>query len=168
VSSSIGPAVIEHLNRDPVIIVGLNVAGRSTGEVTADIRSRLAGITLPSLGVETVAAAPLPASGVSADGTQALTTFQDATGYHPGNVSIYAGTPTRWTIESTDASTCAVFLAVPRLGIQARLHKGSNTIDLPALQPGTLSYTCSMGMYGGYITVVERPTGASGGAAPGG
>ncbi|MBS1241881.1 MAG: acriflavin resistance protein, partial [Gemmatimonadetes bacterium] len=47
VSSSIGPAVIEHLNRDPVIIVGLNVAGRSTGEVTADIRARLAGITLP-------------------------------------------------------------------------------------------------------------------------
>jgi HAE1 family hydrophobic/amphiphilic exporter-1 len=47
VSSSIGPAVIEHLNRDPVIIVGLNVAGRSTGEVTADIRARLAGISLP-------------------------------------------------------------------------------------------------------------------------
>jgi len=47
VSSSIGPAVIEHLNRDPVVIVGLNVAGRSTGEVTADIRARLARITLP-------------------------------------------------------------------------------------------------------------------------
>jgi len=147
-------------------LVGVVVLGFAFVNAGAGIR--LSGITLPSLGVETVAAAPLPPSGVSADGTQALTTFQDASGYHPGNVSIYAGAPTRWTIESTDASTCAVFLAVPKLGIQVRLHKGSNTIDLPALQPGTLAYTCSMGMYGGRITVVERPTGASGGAAPGG
>jgi HAE1 family hydrophobic/amphiphilic exporter-1 len=47
VSSTIGPAAIEHLNRDAVIIVGFNVAGRSTGEVTADVRARIAALTLP-------------------------------------------------------------------------------------------------------------------------
>lgn len=161
------PVVVPSTMRPTLLrLVGVVVIGFAFINASAGIR--LSGVTLPSLGVETVAAAPLPAGGVAADGTQALTTFQDATGYHPGNVSIYAGTPTRWTIESTDTSTCAVFLAVPRLGIQVRLHKGSNTIDLPALQPGTLAYTCSMGMYGGRITVLERPTGASGGAAPGG
>jgi len=147
-------------------LVGVVVLGFAFVNAGAGIR--LTGITLPSFGVETVAAAPLPAGGVAADGRQALTTFQDASGYSPENVSIYAGIPTRWTIESTTTSTCAVLLAVPRLGIQVRLHQGPNTIDLPALPPGTLAYSCSMGMYGGRITIVERPTGASGASAPGG
>ncbi len=47
ISTGVGPAVIEHLNRDPVVIVGFNVAGWSTGEVTVDVRGRLAGIPLP-------------------------------------------------------------------------------------------------------------------------
>jgi HAE1 family hydrophobic/amphiphilic exporter-1 len=47
ISTGLGPAVIEHLNRDPVVIVGFNVSGRSTGEVTADVRARLAGMPLP-------------------------------------------------------------------------------------------------------------------------
>ena len=59
--------------------------------------------------------------------------------------------------------TCASFLVVPDLGIQMILHEGSNTIDLPALKPGRLAYSCSMGMYGGTITVVERPAGGAGG-----
>jgi sulfite exporter TauE/SafE/copper chaperone CopZ len=129
---------------------------------------RLSGISLPSFSVGTAVAAAPPASGVAADGTQALTTFQGADGYSPENVSIYAGIPTRWTIESTSTATCAVLLVVPDLGIQVRLHEGLNTIDLPALQPGRLAYSCSMGMYGGNITVVERPTGSTGGSTPGG
>jgi sulfite exporter TauE/SafE/copper chaperone CopZ len=147
-------------------LVGVVVLGFAFINGSAGIR--LSGVTLPSLGVEAAAAAPLPASGVAADGTQTLTTYQDGGGYRPANVSIYAGTPTRWTIESTNVSTCAALLAVPKLGIQVRLHKGSNTIDLPALPPGTLAYSCAMGMYGGKITVVERPAGSSGGSAPGG
>ena len=91
-----------------------------------------------------------------------------AAGTAPATCPSTPGIPTRWTIESSTASTCAAFLVVPELGIQVRLHEGSNTIDLPALPPGTLAYSCAMGMYGGRITVVERPTGASGGSAPGG
>ena len=83
-------------------------------------------------------------------------------------MSIYAGIPTRWTIESSTTATCAASLVVPSLGIRVRLNEGSNTIDLPAMQPGTLAYSCSMGMYGGRITVVERPTGVSSGGASGG
>jgi hypothetical protein len=44
-----------------------------------------------------------------------------------------------------------------------RLHAGVNTIDLPALPAGTLSYSCAMGMYGGLITVVDPPTGGAAG-----
>jgi len=161
------PVVVPSTMRPTLLrLVGVVVIGFAFINASAGIR--LSGVTLPSFGVEAAAAAPLPASGPAADGTQALTTFQDGDGYRPGNVSIYAGLPTRWTIESSTTATCAALLVVPDLGIQVRLHEGSNTIDLPALQPGTLAYSCAMGMYGGRITVVERPTGASGESAAGG
>jgi HAE1 family hydrophobic/amphiphilic exporter-1 len=47
VEQGIGPAVIDHINRDLVVIVGANTSGRSTGEVTNDIRERIAGLQLP-------------------------------------------------------------------------------------------------------------------------
>jgi uncharacterized protein len=161
------PVVVPSRMRPTLLrLVGVVVIGFAFINASAGIR--LSGVTLPSLGAEAAAAAPLPASGVSADGTQALTTFQDGGGYSPASVSIYAGIPTRWTIESSTTATCAASLVVPSLGIRVQLNEGSNTIDLPAMPPGSLDYSCSMGMYGGRITVVERPTGASGGGATGG
>jgi sulfite exporter TauE/SafE/copper chaperone CopZ len=159
------PVVVPGTMRPTLLrLVGVVVLGFAFVNASAGIR--LSGVTLPSFGIERAAAAPLPVGGPAVDGTQALTTFQDAGGYSPGNVSIYAGVPTRWTIESSNDQTCAVFLVVPELGIQARLQRGPNVIDLPALQPGTLAYSCSMGMYGGRITIVERPTGANREEAP--
>ena len=161
------PVVVPSTMRPTLLrLVGVVVIGFAVLNVGAGIR--LSGVTLPALGIGTAAAAAPPAGAVAADGTQALTTFQNADGYSPENVSIYAGIPTRWTIESTSTASCAVLLVVPELGIQLRLHEGPNAIDLPALRPGTLAYSCSMGMYGGYITVVERPTGTSGGGVGGG
>jgi uncharacterized protein len=126
---------------------------------------RLSGMGLP-FGVSAAAAAGPVAEVVN--GAQALTTYQDGDGYRPGNVSIYAGLPTRWTVESSTTATCASSLVVPALGISVRLHKGANTIDLPALPAGTVRYSCAMGMYDGAITVVDRPAGSPGGNAGGG
>src|SRR5687767_13849242 len=47
VEQSVGPAVINHLDRDLVVNVEANVSGRSTGEVIADITARIATIQLP-------------------------------------------------------------------------------------------------------------------------
>ena len=47
ITQGVGPAVIDHINRDLVVIVGANTSGRSTGEVSADIRQRLATLQLP-------------------------------------------------------------------------------------------------------------------------
>ncbi|HWA16001.1 MAG TPA: efflux RND transporter permease subunit, partial [Gemmatimonadales bacterium] len=47
ITSSIGPAVINHLNRDPVVNVEWNVSGRSTGEVMNDVRAAIAKIPVP-------------------------------------------------------------------------------------------------------------------------
>lgn len=48
IEPSIGPAVINHLDRDLVVNVEWNVAGRSTGEVMADVRTRLDTLQLPA------------------------------------------------------------------------------------------------------------------------
>jgi sulfite exporter TauE/SafE/copper chaperone CopZ len=144
-----------------VVVVGFAIVNASAG-------MRLAGIPVPSLGVEDVAAAPVPSAGPVSAGTQALVTYQDVDGYRPAKAAIYAGIPTRWTIESSTANSCAAFLVVPDLGLSVTLHKGQNTIDLPALRAGTLSYSCAMGMYGGSISIVEPPTGAAGGTTDGG
>jgi HAE1 family hydrophobic/amphiphilic exporter-1 len=47
ITSSLGPAVINHLNRDPVVNVEWNVSGRSTGEVMNDVRVAIAKIPVP-------------------------------------------------------------------------------------------------------------------------
>jgi HAE1 family hydrophobic/amphiphilic exporter-1 len=52
ISHGLGPAAINHLNREPNVVVEWNVAGRSTGEVFADVTARLAarGIALGETG----------------------------------------------------------------------------------------------------------------------
>lgn len=87
---------------------------------------------------------------------QRLTTYQNENGYSPSNVTIFAGTPTRWTIKSTSDATCAVALVVPSLEIYIELRPGDNVVQLPALSAGTLDYSCAMGMVNGRITVVNR------------
>ncbi len=47
VAQALGPAEIDHLNRDRVIDVQANVQGRSLSEVTRDIEARLQSIPLP-------------------------------------------------------------------------------------------------------------------------
>ena len=36
IHEGIGPAIIDHLNREPVVTVELNTAGRAAGDVTAE------------------------------------------------------------------------------------------------------------------------------------
>jgi HAE1 family hydrophobic/amphiphilic exporter-1 len=48
IRSGIGPSIIDHLNREPVVTVELNTAGRAAGDVTADIQSRLEKMRLPA------------------------------------------------------------------------------------------------------------------------
>jgi hydrophobic/amphiphilic exporter-1 (mainly G- bacteria), HAE1 family len=48
IRQGLGPAIIDHLNREPVVTVELNTAGRAAGDVTADIQARLAKMQLPA------------------------------------------------------------------------------------------------------------------------
>ena len=122
----------------------------------------MAGLRLAGLMPEFATAAASAPDVTTAAGVQTLRTTQVSDGYVPANVSIYAGIPTRWVIDSKDGGSCAVFLQVPSLGIAVTLRPGENVIDLPALQSGRVQYMCSMGMYGGQLTVVDGQPPAEG------
>jgi sulfite exporter TauE/SafE/copper chaperone CopZ len=155
------PVVVPNTARPTLLrLVGVVVIGFAFVNASAGIR--LSGLTLPSIGVPSVAAADVPAPGPVVDGKQTLHTYQDLGGYRPENVTIYAGIPTTWTIESTNTASCASFIRIPSLGLAGALRKGPNTIELPPLDAGTLSYTCSMGMYSARITIVEPPAAVTG------
>jgi len=47
ITEGVGPAVIDHLNREPVVNVELNTSGRATGDVTADIMKIVGRTPLP-------------------------------------------------------------------------------------------------------------------------
>ena len=140
-------------------VIGVVVLGFALVNGTAGLR--LAGVS-PSLDLGG-APAPRPVVAMEA-GVQVLRTFQLADGYQPAEASLYAGVPTRWIVESLEGRSCAIFLQVPQLGLAVTLQPGDNVIDLPPLDPGRIAYTCSMGMYGGTLRVVEAPTGALEGA----
>jgi sulfite exporter TauE/SafE len=160
------PAIMPVRMRPTVLrVIGVVVIGFAV--VNAGAGLRLAGFSLPSFGPSAVAAVAVPAAPAqagAATATQTLHTFQDVDGYSPSNVTIYAGTPTTWTIESLNSQSCATFLRIPDLDAAVTLKKGANVLNLPAMKAGTLAYTCSMGMYGGTITIVDPPTGGAGGA----
>ncbi len=47
ISQGVGPAIIDHLDRDLVVSVQANTSGRASGDVTADVNARLAKLSLP-------------------------------------------------------------------------------------------------------------------------
>jgi sulfite exporter TauE/SafE/copper chaperone CopZ len=160
------PVIVPNRAR-PVLLRLIGVVVLGFAVVNAGAGLRLAGLTLPSLDPAPVAAAPLPLA-VEPGDAQDVYTSQDGNGYHPGNVSLYAGVPTRWNILSLTSATCAAFVRVPSLGLAFNLREGLNTVSLPPLKAGTISYTCAMGMYSGTLTVVDRQTGALPGVSGGG
>ena len=139
-------------------LVGAVVLAFALVNVTAGLQ--LAGISLPGFGVGNAAAAP--SSTLTSDGRQLLTTYQLADGYSPSNVTIYAGIPTVWTIESKTVTSCAASLVIPAWDAGVRLKLGPNKLELPALEAGVVRYSCAMGMYSGSITVIDRPAGSEG------
>jgi sulfite exporter TauE/SafE len=150
------PVVVPSRMRPTLLrLVGVIVLGFALLNGSAGLRLAGISLSLPALGQ--VAAAEPPTGAIGPDGDQLLTTYEDGGGYSPGDVAIYAGIPTHWTIKSSTAGTCAASLVVPSLGRQLRLHVGDNTIELPAMASGTLDYSCAMGMYGGQISIVDRP-----------
>ncbi|MDI2130156.1 sulfite exporter TauE/SafE family protein [Yinghuangia seranimata] len=91
---------------------------------------------------------------IDATGRQILTlTVTD--GYHPRAFLATAGMPTT-LLHGDDSGGCARAFTIPSRGIQEIVKRNGDTpVDLGTPKPGTLKFSCSMGMATGQITFKE-------------
>jgi len=112
----------------------------------------LAGINLPVLRTRGITDGTLPT--VNANGTQEIFMRVTSSGYEPSVLTVKAGTPVRWTVDGSGARGCTSMLSVPSLDIMRPLESGLQTIAFTPTAPGSIPFSCSMGMVRGSITVL--------------
>lgn len=78
-------------------------------------------------------------------------------GYHVSNQVIKAGKPVTLTLTNAGATGCQQAFTIPSLNVSQIVGVGASTkITFVAPdKPGTLAYSCGMGMYPGELTVVN-------------
>lgn len=94
---------------------------------------------------------------------QVVRMTQGTNGYSPSTFTITKGLPVKWIINSTDVNTCASSIISSKIGVRLNLHPGENIVEFTPKETGTISFSCTMGMYRGSFIVVEE--GAQGQAA---
>jgi plastocyanin len=86
------------------------------------------------------------------DGVQVLKVGLAAGYYQPNNFTVQAGMPVT-VVFTGNAEGCLAEPEFPDLGLKANLSGGTATVALGQLKPGSYSFTCSMGVNEGTITV---------------
>jgi sulfite exporter TauE/SafE/copper chaperone CopZ len=100
---------------------------------------------------------PLSANVRLVGGVQIVSMEQQDTAYSPATTYVKAGVPISWQITSTSPFSCAAFLRVPDVGVEAHLKAGLNSVAVPALRAGAVPFTCAMGMYSGELIAIDNP-----------
>jgi sulfite exporter TauE/SafE/plastocyanin domain-containing protein/copper chaperone CopZ len=90
------------------------------------------------------------------NGVQIVRMDQTASGYFPNHFTIKQGLPVKWIITSKDQTTCAGDFYSKQLNIRQFLKAGENTFNFTPSQVGTITFSCSMGMYRGSFDVVAN------------
>ncbi|MEU0684433.1 urease accessory protein UreH domain-containing protein [Streptomyces albogriseolus] len=107
-------------------------------------------------------AAPAPSGGgkgaadgpVSIDASGKQTVVLTVTDfYEPTAFTAKAGVPTTLVLRGKDSGGCARAFTIPKLGVQKIVKRDGDTkVDLGTREPGTLRFSCAMGMQSGQIT----------------
>lgn len=102
----------------------------------------------------TVAAEAAPVR-IDASGKQIVTlTVTDF--YLPAQFTAKAGLPTTLILRGKDSGGCARAFTIPELGVQEIVKRDGDTkVDLGTRNPGTLRFSCAMGMQTGTIDFKE-------------
>lgn len=91
------------------------------------------------------------------NGVQELTINVTNTAYLPEGLSAESGIPLRLRLITDNTYSCTLIFNVPDAGVWEALPiTGETVVDLPAQPPGSLHFTCGMGMHNGLIRIVER------------
>ncbi|MGC0422185.1 sulfite exporter TauE/SafE family protein [Embleya sp. AB8] len=98
------------------------------------------------------------AASTGADGVQRITVRVANAGYHPARALARAGVPTVLVLRTEHTTGCTRGFVVPARDLQRVLPMTGETVfDLGTPRPGTLTWTCSMGMYSGRVEFRADP-----------
>lgn len=96
---------------------------------------------------------PVPAA-VDQSGIQQIVVNARNGSYSPAITSAQAGLSTVLMVRTNGTTGCTRSIVIPKLGIERQLPETGDTVfQLGTLQPGTIRFTCSMGMYSGRIEI---------------
>jgi sulfite exporter TauE/SafE/copper chaperone CopZ len=89
------------------------------------------------------------------DGKQVVRMTEDSFGYKPNSFVIKKGIPVKWIIDAKNIYSCASSLVSRDLKLSTTLKSGENVFEFTPSETGTISFSCSMGMYRGSFTVID-------------
>jgi sulfite exporter TauE/SafE len=86
---------------------------------------------------------------------QEPTITASGTGYTPNHITVKASQPVTLTIITNNNYSCSSIFAIPSLNISQVLPvTGQTQVRFTIPNPGTLTFSCGMGMYSGTITAI--------------
>ncbi len=98
--------------------------------------------------------------GKEEEGFQVIRMEVKASGYRPNRFVLKRGVPVRWIIEGEELTGCNRVILVPGLDLEIELKPGTQVVEFTPTQPGTISWSCWMGMLHGEFVVVNGEAGA--------
>jgi sulfite exporter TauE/SafE/copper chaperone CopZ len=161
-------------------LAGISLPAFALGGALSPAGASLSAALLPGTGAGTGSGSPafrqaaIPASATKAtgikatleNGVQTVTTRFTGGRYVP--FTVQAGVPLKWTIRvgAGDLTGCNNPMTLPAYGITKTLVPGDNLVEFTPKAPGSITYTCWMGMVSSRITVVASLA-ETGAAVPG-
>ncbi len=79
-----------------------------------------------------------------------------ASGYEPNRFVLKKGVPVKWEIEGKELTGCNRVILVPDLGLEIELKRGKQVIEFTPEKPGTIAWSCWMGMLHGSFVVADN------------
>lgn len=111
----------------------------------------------PGLFTQSVAATERTANVTDENGVQVVSTIILGDGYEPAHSVVYVGERVQWELEP-HATSCAGLLDLRSLGLgRVEALFEDVTVEFTLDKPGTYAFACTMGMYTGSFTAIERP-----------
>ncbi|MBU0531640.1 MAG: sulfite exporter TauE/SafE family protein [Candidatus Uhrbacteria bacterium] len=128
------------------LVIGMVVIGFAYSTLLAGMAQAGIDFSLPNRG-------PVNDVAVVEGNVQTVKMTADYSGYNPDTFKIKAGVPVRWEIDAKQISGCTGEIIVPDYGIRKQLTAGLNVIEFIPKGPGTIGFSCWMGMVRGKFIV---------------
>ncbi len=88
-------------------------------------------------------------------GVQEVTIYANSNSYKSDTTQLTKGVPVKLTIKTQNTKGCSRAFVIPSLGISKILPEtGSETVEFTPTEEGSLTYSCSMGMYYGSFEII--------------